>query len=253
MKKIFSFLIVLSIFNVDSIAQEKVPFRAGLKASPTIGYSSVDGSDFKSSGIDLRFSGGLITEIGLTKNYSLLTGLEVLNLGSSYEFKNPQRLAYTTSDNEVFQLNTRDVSLNYINLPVHFKMATNQFGDFRYYASAGLDLGILTRARANDNLTNLSNGSVTKLEQVNVDDDFLFLRLGINVGAGVIYNLSGDTDLVFGINWLSGVLNGFNSESSTLTRDVPVLDGAGNTQNSPRKYPTIASLNAIQITVGILF
>jgi opacity protein-like surface antigen len=246
MKKFFT--LALLALSTASFGQ----FRAGIKLAPTIAYTQIDGSDFNTDGVKVRFSAGLITEIGFTENYSLVTGVEVLNLGAKFSYDG-RRNAYTTYEGDNYRLINSDVTLNYVNIPLHFRMTTNDFGSLKYFASLGADLGVLTRARSKDNifrLDTIGNPIQTRFsrEEHNVDDEWFILRVGINVGAGIIYNIAGNTDLVVGVNWMNGILNGMRSDSKGLRRNsLPEDDG------NDQSYRQNATTNAVMITVGVMF
>ncbi|MGY6561732.1 MAG: outer membrane beta-barrel protein [Luteibaculaceae bacterium] len=244
--------LLLAGLLVFGFTTAQAQFKAGIKLAPTFAYSTVDGTDFSTDGVSVRFTTGLITEFKFTENYSLVTGVEILHLAANLRYDNPNRQAFTSYEGMELRMVSRDVNLQYVNIPLHFRMTTNEFSGsgIKGYASLGADLGILTRARSEDQLTDVAAGTlrVTR-EQFNVDEEFFLLRVGLNVGVGVIYNIFDNTDLVVGVNWMNGVLNSMGSDSDQLRRDaLPPSDAVPN-----RPFSHNLTTSAFMLTVGLMF
>jgi opacity protein-like surface antigen len=92
------------------------------------------------------------------------------------------------------------------------KLKTNEIGYFTYYGEFGATLGLKTKSTVDDDsklFTWNSNDSTfiesqpftTTLENINIDKGTQTVRLGLTLGAGAEYSLSGSTALFFQLNW----------------------------------------------------
>ena len=106
----------------------------------------------------------------------------------------------------------KNYSINYVNIPLVLKLKTNEIGYFTYYGEFGATLGLKTKSTVDDDsklFTWNSNDSTfiesqpftTTLENINIDKGTQTVRLGLTLGAGAEYSLSGSTALFFQLNW----------------------------------------------------
>ena len=88
------------------------------------------------------------------------------------------------------------------------------------------------------------------------------ILLDMNIGIGGEYNLAGNTSLMVGINYKSGILRVLNKESSILktSNESQILaDGDAATSSDTWNSANLVTLtqqfksNSIVLTVGILF
>lgn len=272
MKKIFLFSL-LFIFIKSSYSQDEGAglknFRFGVKGSPTISWAKPEDSKvFGADGARFRFGYGLVTEFKLNKVVSFNTGIEFNSYGAKFTM-NDTTMAYIPNDVNpqsgeawVYRPTSRAFKVNYLELPICLKMRTPEVGGLTYFANFGFNLGFRGKAIATDQGTyvitktksEIINGvavvssSVSKNQEerkdLNISKDFSPLRLGLNVGAGVEYNLAGSTCAFASIHYLNGFTNTFKGNS----RELKVLKN-----NSQTAAETIAKLSGVMITVGIMF
>ena len=222
-------------------------FHFGLKASPDISWFAPSDKKFTDNGTRLGFSYGLITEFGFSKNYAFSTGLEILNSGGKIGFpKSPDSTFYTVlnedvtpSRNDTFLLQQRTYRLRYVNIPLLLKLKTNQIGGMTYFGQFGVDLSFKWQALANDEVS--KDGTPSTRTDVDIAKDINFIRLALNVGLGVEYNLAGSTSLVFSVNYNNGFTNALRKNSKLLV---------------DKNYTSLkqnAVFNYVSLTVGVLF
>lgn len=243
MKKILLAGLLLFPVLITNAQDDFRKFRFGLKASPNVGWFKPDTKGFESEGAKINFSYGLMTEFGLGNNYSLATGLEVTTLGGKLSF--PDSTFYYVDDivdtANRFILMERTYKVQYIDLPILLKMKTNEIGYLTYFGQFGFNFGFRTKATADDYGRFPSTAKEAELEDNNINKDANLMRIGLNIGAGAEYNLSGKTSLLFSVNYNNGFTNALKKNSSSLKNAA----GAELAQKALSKY--------IALNVGILF
>lgn len=218
MKAFFSFTI-LCLLLISANAQ----IRLGLRFAPQLTWASVDNKNVTSSASQVNAAYGLMLNYQFTDNYAFGTEL-CFNSFTTNLVLPKSRFAYI-QDNLGHQYTNKDdlkyeYKLNYLQVPVLLKMQMNEMGAFRGYAEFGFNFGFLIRAKADVTMDTLS------LSNVNInspDDDDRFsifntkysdhvntIRTSLVIGAGVLYKISGTTQLVIGVRYD----NGFSSFTS---------------------------------------
>lgn len=269
MKKILA-LVIGTIIIGNTYAQDDFKkFRFGLKLDPSISWFSADNKkklDHYKAGMGFAF--GAMGEIGFAPKFSLTIGAGLsfdnatLNyyprssadsvmyiLNGDEEFQSwtyGDSISTNVGANSLYTLNNRKYMIRYFYLPVALKMKTKQIGMMTYFGQFGLDIRIKTRARVDDN--SVSRGSTQNtvdLTALNVDKGVQLLNLGLNIGAGVEYNISGTTSLVGGISYVYGLTN-------TLTKNYETL-AETNDGFTAESIDQVASLQGLRITIGVLF
>lgn len=253
----FSFLIITHSAKAQDSGSNYKTFRFGLAVQPNLSWMKVDSKEFESNGISGKFSYGLMAEYAFAQNYALASGIQILTTGGRINYKTP---VYFQEDGEVeiygsnFLLGKRTYGTQYLNIPIALKMRTNEIGYMSYFAQFGLDAGFKTNAKAKD--TGTDNVAVTNPAQIpgnsktkhDVSRDVNFFRMALNIGGGAEYNLSGNTSLIFGINYSNGFVNVLKKNSAQIKvsdNNNPFGLGGALKQNARSHY--------IGLTAGILF
>ncbi len=265
-------IILFFVFATAVIAQEgeKQPkFRFGLKVSPSVAWLGPDKTKFndlnvENGGAKMKFGYGLITEFIIAKNYSFLTGVEVTYLGGSINYKDANKVNYQLNDSTALFLSSRAFKQQYITIPLALKLKTNEIGYMTYFGQIGVDLSFQIKGRANDkgtlyykanpDTTAFSvQGAEYNAEDVNIYKQtgvFGFLRVALNVGAGVEWNIAGNTSLLFAVNYNNGFTNFFKKADTIKDKtNLPVNDNKDTADPLEQK----ASSNYVSLTVGVLF
>jgi hypothetical protein len=207
MKKLITSLAILFACSVSLQAQIKL----GLKFSPQLTWVNEESKNITTSGSSLNASYGLMIDKYFTENYAIATELCITSMtGKIY----PQNA--TLVRNSVAYNNPKyTYKLQYIAVPVMLKMRTNEIGYFRYYAEFGLNFGFLFRGKADikDAGLELNNVNINDPDPSDsyvlsdnssgrkINDEVKFLRAALLVGAGIQYNIFGNTQLVAGLRY----------------------------------------------------
>lgn len=247
-------LTLLFALAFGSFAQRD--FQLGLQFSPNIGWVKPEGSNIEADGAKIGFTFGVIGDFNISENYIFSTGAQVVNTGFTLNKPDVQ----TFADNNGAQTTgygktTSQVRLNYIEVPLTLKLRTNEIGYMKYYGRVGFALGVNYEATAEEDFTYTSantTGATLTNEKVNYDDEINLFRASLIVGAGVEYNLSGNTSLIAGVTFNNGFTNIFS-------KDVHTSDVNGNANiplpgTETRRTDDAKSINnMIVLNVGILF
>jgi hypothetical protein len=117
-----------------------------------------------------------------------------------------------------------------------------------YYGEFGLNTSIRIKNKSKDNVTNLSNKTTSDLADLNMTDDMNILKLGLHIGGGAEYNLSGSTSLFFGLSYNLGFTNVLKKNSKYLFKEDRTVSPYSKTVTVQN-----AVANNFALTLGILF
>lgn len=287
MKKILSIVTAaLLITNVVKAGEgdDDKKFRFGLKVTPTPAWlRSTDTKIVDKNGLKFGFGFGLQTEFRITNTAHFVTGIGGDFLGGKQIYKNGQGYvlskdnAYTDSEktdftkgttglynstnngDKFYEIKTRSIKTTYVTIPVLLKLMTKDISGFRYYGVFGGDIAIQTKFRCTDELTELKYNTTTNLYEatgdVTVSDmrptgDLIPFNVGLNVGLGFEYNLSGSTSLFVGFNYCRGFVNQYQPTSEIM---VDQIKTSINTAVKPTRSKQSAMSDGVQINIGMLF
>lgn len=260
MKKLIVLVVAFLFVASPMMAQDGGKnFRFGLKAAPSINWYRPDNKkDYTNDGTLLKFNWGLSMEFKLSEVASFATGLEVMYDGGKLNFLDT--VGYYMKDDEIqepsddttftfYKLENRRYNVTYISIPLNIKMKTKDIGGLTYYGLFGASLGIKVKAKSDDEVKQNMIGSLSTIEDLDISKDMGFMRVGLNIGGGVEWNLSGTTSLVFGLNYNLGFTNVLTKESDYIFDGV-TGSGASTTYNMIKQKT--ASHN-FGLVIGVLF
>lgn len=288
MKKILllvssTLLLANSFFAQESDDDKK--FRLGLKvaAQPTW-FSSKDNNTTKAS-TGFGFGFGLALEFRLGKTASFVTGIggDFESGGIKYKYEplatTPYSVGYVLNgSNEINELKDgtqganivqagdvayngiieRKIKTTHVTIPLALKMMTKEIGGFKYFGMFGGEIGVRIKARATDKYTssttygaNVNNGAGTNSNiNINKDGSLIPLRVGMNVGLGAEYRLSGSTSAFISINYFRSFTNLMRKESKYMVYDSESYSDGTVTFSFVKQN---LLMNAIRINLGVLF
>jgi hypothetical protein len=147
--------------------------------------------------------------------------------GGSLIYKVPT--VFNTFENDTFPAGTIvDYRLNYVEIPLSLKLMTNQIGYITYFGQFGLQGGINIRSRAD--ITTL-NGTNNKVKE-DFGADVTPGNFSLLVGAGLEYNITGETSLLAGLQFANGFID--------------VTD-------NPQGFKTKSALSHFRLQLGVFF
>lgn len=274
MKKI-NILVLFSLLTSLSFAQAtKAPtnkYRLGFKFSPNVSWLTSDNSNMNVGNKSLQYGYGLNFDIFFAENYAIGTGFNINNTGSTYSYF----AQYTGNDfddagNELTNMKqigsiTRDLRLQYLQIPLTFKMKTNEIGYITYWGQFGLGLNMNLKAISNDEIDYLyyqdkNTLNWMKSNQVSVSSESNDIKNDINIfssnlifAAGIEYNLSGNTSILAGLTFQNGFTDALkgNGVAQDKSTNSPVFNT--DAAKTPKTFELSGLPNYVELNIGILF
>ncbi len=234
----FSLLFLLSAFNLKA----QTDFKFGFQASPSFSWMSSSDNKINSNGTNLGMKFGLVAEYYFAPNYGVVTG-------AGFAFNQGGTLLHDVGgdlwkESDLSNTDFHDLpagvklkyNLQYIEIPMGFKMRTGEFGYLRYFAELPiLTLGILTQARGN------IEGTGRMAEKEDIKKDVTPINLAIGFGGGVEYTINENTSLVGGIYYHNGFIDMTSNKAEKIDADLnkKVDDSKGVVKNITLKIGVI--------------
>jgi hypothetical protein len=204
MKKVYCLLLLLSISKIAAAQEESPSFKAALRATPIFMFTKVDEqqTDFlvENDGVKLGFAYGIMGDFFLADNYALSAELRhaLVNAGVNVTDQKAGSAGV---------LSEYKFHLQYVEIPLTFKMQTKEIGYMRYYGQFGIKPSVRVKAKQDAKVTDLATKVSVNADNVTVSDKVNLFGMGIIIGAGTSYNLGGTTSLLGGLSFHNGFTN----------------------------------------------
>jgi hypothetical protein len=189
---LFSLLLAIKGFSQTDDGEFK-KFYFGLKIAPALTWTNPNETGLKNNGTKLSFGYGAVTEFGLTKNYSIVTGLNINAIRGA--------VRTTAGINEI----STKFKIQYLELPITLKMKTNEIGPIKYFGQFGF--GNSFRLKAKADVSSTVGGQTSTLNDIDINNGVNLIREALIIGLGFEYNLAGTTSLVTSIAYDNGFTN----------------------------------------------
>lgn len=233
MKKIIATISFVLIFIGSVLSQDDTKsFILSLKFAPSIDFMQPNTKDYKSDGVLLKYTYGLIGDIAIggSGHYFLDLGIQFKNTGGKLRYDD--RVEITAGVPE-FAGVQRKYNINYVSLPVAFKLKTAQFGRLTYFGLFGIDNSIRVKAYADDTYDRLAPNTDIEINKIDIKEDVSLFKESIIIGAGTEYTISGNTKAYAGIVFYNGftdVLKGSNgkftdTKENALNKSIELMIG----------------------------
>ncbi len=214
----FIFIFAGSLFSQDDA---KKSFILSLKFAPSIDFLQPNSKDYKSDGAILKYTYGLIGDfaIGGSGHYFLNLGLQFKNTGGKLRYDDKVEINGTS---ELVGIQ-RKYNINYVSLPVAFKLKTAQFGRMTYFGLFGIDNSIRVKAYADDTYDLATPADDLSKSKININKDVSLFKESIVIGGGAEYTISGNTKAYAGIVFYNGftdVLTGTNARYTSIKENA---------------------------------
>ena len=204
-----------STSTYSSSSYQKV--RLGLFFNPTLTWLKPTGANIDKQKSRFGFNYGLLLDINITDNYIIHTGLTIGQLYGG-------TLRYTQGGVD----SSYTYKLDYIEIPLTFKLMTNDIGQMRYWGQ----FGVVNSFRFKDQVILKDNTTGEVDETRDQPYGTGFYNLALQVGGGVEFNVSGRTYLVFGIIYRNGFIDQIKDNY---------------------RYPGKTFLNSLVFMTGVMF
>ncbi len=261
-------------------------WRFGLRFTPQFTWFSTREKNLESQGSIFGYGFGLHLEYRFSETVGLITGIggdfEGGKYRANYDTANGYAARYWLDNEAGFQqpengkevstlrkqgfteyvLNERTIKTSYLTIPAILKMSTKEMGGFKYSGMFGGEIGVRLNTEAEDTYhesytfdaagTAVKN-NVGSLAEINMADDtpLIPMRLGLNLGLGAEYRLSGNTSFMLSVNYFQSFVNVLKPTSEYLVSNIKDMSN-----NAIKDYTFVKQgliMRAVRINLGILF
>lgn len=207
MKKLFLVSLLLSAYTI-TMAQKVFSFT--FITSPQIAWMKSGSKDVSSGSSHLGFDYGIEGDVFLgSERYAINTGLTVSTTGGGLTYKIP----VSFNGKPLPAGTTADYYLRYLEIPFALKLRSKDFNRSRFYAQFGLNNWLNIKAKGST-----SDGSFNR---ETISDEVRLYNVGLNVGAGIEYDLGNRNYLSGGIIYTGSF---FDSTTNRTVSDVTTLN-----------------------------
>ena len=201
MKKL---ILVLTLLSIMTVTYSQKRFNLTFLASPQVAWLKSDSKDVMGEKSFVGFGYGVESDFFLASdNYAIVSGMTVSTVGGSLTYRQPINFS-----GNLLPVGTKvDYYLTNLEIPLALKMRTKDFNRFRYFAQFGLTnwLNIKSRATTSDR----------SFMKETIKNEVQFYNIGLNVGAGLEYDLGHGNALTGGLVYS----NGFTDVTTNATAD----------------------------------
>ena len=192
-------------------------YHLGLQLAPNISMAEPRELSHEAIQSEAHFGYGFVFDAMFTDKYAIGTGVNVFYNGGI-----TQHLAFQEDENGLFIEAVQLVQQQqYVEIPLTFKMRTNEIGYTTYFGQFGAGFGLNVRSEGSQKTTSFATldslGSVIEVvfsqpaldaaesEQVSMADRTRLFRPSMIIGLGAERRLTGSTALVFALRYNVGL------------------------------------------------
>ena len=250
MKKIVAAVLFFSLWVGTAGAQDG--FRFGFQVSPSFNWFNPNDNQINGNGTNLGLRLGVMGENYFQDQYALTFGLGfAFNAGGTLRHTQGGDFWGNSELNNVEEYHQlpADVnlkySLQYIEIPIGFKMRTQEFGYLRFFAELPIfTLGILTQATGD-----IERPNEEAVEDLDIKKDVNFITLSWGLGGGVEYSIGENTSLVAGLSFQ----NSFIDVTKDKNARKFVYDESSGAVISEEPEDSKGNLSGITLRIGVMF
>ena len=201
--KIFFIIAITLLLVPGSMKGQNYSF--GIFADPVISWFSSNSKETKNEGARPGFNFGVNFNWYFAENYSLSTGLNILNTGGRLYNTDTITMVFNNLSTEVLPGDPVVYRIQYISLPLGLKFESNQIGYIKIFTDLGFDLKYAIGGKADIPSESIEGEvAMNELNSANISYHIL---------AGISYSLGGKTEFVFGL--------GLERLLFDITNDIP--------------------------------
>jgi hypothetical protein len=183
--------------------------KLSVHADPQFSWFSSDEQEVEPDGSRFHLQTGLNMDFYFEENYAFTLGFGINNLGGNLLYADSA--LFVSREDSIFLTPGQSVKhkLQYIDFPVGLKLKTEELG----YATFFLQLGFSPMVNIN------ASGSTSDrtLDDVNIREATHLFNLAYYAGLGVEYRLGGNTAVIGGIRWTSGLTDVTDNDRANVS------------------------------------
>jgi hypothetical protein len=195
---------MILLITVSAVRVTAQDFEFGIHADPLICWMSTNSHEYNSEGVKPGFSLGLSVLHYFDDNYAISSGIGFITAGGRLSAVEQHVMVFSNFTELVAAGDEMVYNLRYLNIPVGFRLRTNQIGYFTLFTDLGLDIRALLNASVN-----IPQNQISK-EKANTE--VRAMNLGWHINAGIEYELGIKSSLVAGL--------GFEEDFFDVTKDL---------------------------------
>jgi opacity protein-like surface antigen len=218
MRRLLAILIILTALMP---ARSQAPIRFSVHLDPQFAWFSSDDKGAEPNGSIFHLQAGLQMDYLFAENYAFALGVAINNLGGNLLYTDSTEFSIKGEPVQVVPGNSVKQNLQYVDIPVGLKLKTEELGYATFFFQLGFNPMININAKG--------TSDAASMDKDDIRENIHLFCLGYHAGAGVEYKLGGNTAVIGGIRWTSGLT------------DVTDNDRAN------------VKLNALSVHLGILF
>jgi hypothetical protein len=258
--KITFLIFLISHFSISQGIENK-KIQAGITTNFGLNLTTMGTSKINDNGTGTNFSIGLLFHKSFedSKNFGLASGLEFdfssIKFASNptedtiyYNYNDREILPSSSTNQSIFQLQTRKHKTLLVTLPVSLLFRTDPVGSFRYFAKFGIKNSFLISNKMVDKGKDISNPAIPK-ENLNMTskNEMFFYQLSLGLSFGAEWNFIGSTCLVAEMGYYYGLTPLFLDRKED-NQTLYIKDDGVNTPFSNK-----ATLNQLNLKFAVLF
>lgn len=252
------FLITLSAlfcFSVFAQRDADSPFRFGLSVNPLLTWNRTD-KNFKPDGVKFGFEYGLNVHYYFFKNVGIESGFYMNHHGAKFTYNRDYVTADGSSTDTANYRYTFNMNNIYAKIPVALRLRTNLIGPVYLYGNFGVDFSFLVSSKlkfsGSDRNVHTTDGSTVEYAADSYKISSAPVRIGLLVGGGVEYPISGSFSITAAINYNYGFLNMVRDNLGSAKKPLVTTSGV---HNYPYTTPDKEDIRTqyLGLNVGVLF
>lgn len=235
--KITILLTACMILSHNAHSQDDRDFRIGFKIIPGFNWVKAKTNNVSKDGTGIGFSFGLMSDIRLGDNYFFTPEINITSMSNKLKLKDTSNYFlpnYGTYNNVKYKYN-----LKYFEIPLTFKVRTNESNGIRYWGQFGIAPGFIIGS----SVTTLAENTISTGKKFptsekyipndkdndgydfsNYSDNINVLRTSMILGFGIEYNLSGNTSFYSGLRFNNGFTDFLNDKKTKAINNVLGLE-----------------------------
>jgi hypothetical protein len=191
-------IITLALGLAFAGAMADRPSRFTFIASPQLSWMNSDLNEIENFKNNIGFNYGVETDIFLgSENYALLTGFTINHTGGSLIYNTDESFEY--ADKELPPGTRIKGNINYFEVPLALKLRSTEFGRINFFTQFGITNWFNLKSKGTSN-----DGT---LKDNDVNGEFRFYNIALNVGIGIEYNVSKNNAITCGAVYNNGLLD----------------------------------------------
>jgi len=218
MRRLLAIIIILAALIP---ARSQTPVKFSVHVDPQFAWFSSDDESTVPNGSIFHLQAGLQMDYFFAENYAFALGVSINNLGGNLLYNDSTEFSSKGEPVQVVPGQDVKQNLQYIDIPIGLKLKTEELGYATFFFQLGFNPMININAKG--------TSDAASMDKDDIRDNINLFCLGYHAGAGVEYKLGGNTAVIGGIRWTSGLT------------DVTDNDRAN------------VKMNAISVHLGILF